>query len=193
MFPSVSATEIAGLRAELAASRARAIAAADESRRRIQRDLHDGAQQRLVITIWNLKLATAMLEQTNHPAAEIVNDALESANHADADLRELVRGIVPAALRHGGLRAAVRSLLRQIALPVSIEVMPDRLPTHVETTAYFVVAEALTNVVKHARATGANVRAAVRHGTLELEIRDDGAAGADPPARHRADRPRRSR
>ena len=87
---------------------------------------------------------------------------------------------MPAALRHGGLRAALRSLLRQIALPVSMEVMPDRLPTHVETTAYFVVAEALTNAVKHARATGAVLRAAVRHGALELEIRDDGAGGADP-------------
>jgi signal transduction histidine kinase len=181
-FTEFVATAISNARsrAELAASRARAIAAADESRRRIQRDLHDGAQQRLVTTILNLKLATAMLEQTNHPAAEIVNDALESAKHADADLRELARGIMPAALRHGGLRAAVRSLLRHIALPVSMEVIPDRLPTHVETTAYFVVAEALTNAVKHARATGANVRAAVRHGELELEIRDDGAGGADP-------------
>jgi signal transduction histidine kinase len=181
-FTELVATAISNAqsRAELAASRARAIAAADESRRRIQRDLHDGAQQRLVITIWNLKLATAMLEQANHPAAELVHDALESANHADADLRELVNGIVPAALRYGGLRAAVGSLLRQIALPVSMEVMPDRLPAHVETTAYVVVAEALTNAVKHAGATGATVCAAVRRGALELEIRDDGAGGADP-------------
>ena len=181
-FAELVATAVSNARsrADLAASRARAIAAADESRRRIQRDLHDGAQQCLVTTIWNLKLATAMLEQANHPAAEIVNDALESAKHADADLLELVRGIMPAVLRHGGLRAALRSLRRQIALPVSMEVMPDRLPTHVETTAYFVVAEALTNAVKHASATGANVRAAVCHGALELEIRDDGAGGADP-------------
>jgi signal transduction histidine kinase len=167
-------------RAELAASRTRAIAAADESRSRIQRDLHDGAQQRLVNTILTLKLAKAALEQTSHPAAKIVSDALESAEHADADLRELVCGIMPAALRHGGLPAAVRVLLRNIALPVSVEVMPDRLPTHVETTAYFVIAEALTNAVKHAGATCAQVRAAVRHGVLELEIRDDGRGGADP-------------
>jgi signal transduction histidine kinase len=166
-------------RAELAASRARAIAAADESRSRIQRDLHDGAQQRLVNTILTLKLAKAALERTSHPAAEIVSEALESAEHADADLRELVCGIMPAALRHGGLHSAVRVLLRNIALPVSVEVMPDRLPTHVETTAYFVVAEALTNAVKHAGATCAHVRAAVRHGTLELEICDDGLGGAD--------------
>ena len=167
-------------RAELEASRARAIAAADESRRRIQRDLHDGAQQRLVNTILSLKLAQATLKQTNHPAAEIVSDALNSAEHADADLRELVCGIMPAALRHGGLRAAVNSLLRNIALPVTVKVMPDRLPAPVETTAYFVVAEALTNAVKHAGATCAHVRAVVRHGALELEIRDDGLGGADP-------------
>jgi signal transduction histidine kinase len=181
-FTELVATAISNAhsRAELADSRARAIAAADESRRRIQRDLHDGAQQGLITTILNLKLATAMLQQTNHPAAEIVTDALASAEHADADLQELVHGIMPAALRHGGLQAAVRSLLRHIPLPVSVEVMPDRLPTHVETTAYFVIAEALTNTVKHARATGATVRATVRPGALELEIRDDGAGGADP-------------
>ena len=117
MFPSVRATEIAGLRAELAASRARAIAAADESRRRIQRDLHDGAQQRLVITIWNLKLATAMLEQTNHPAAEIVNDALESANHADADLRELVGREGSCPPRYGTAACAPRSARCCVRLP----------------------------------------------------------------------------
>ena len=152
-FAELVATAISNAesRAELVASRARAIAAADESRR-IQRDLHDGAQQHLADTILRLQLAKA----------------------------ELVCGIMPAALRHGGLRAAVRALLRHIGLPVSVEVMPDRLPAHIETTAYFVVAEALTNAVKHARATGAGVRAAVRHGALELEIRDDGPGGADP-------------
>jgi signal transduction histidine kinase len=164
-FPPATETQMAGFaelvaaaisnaesRAELAASRTRAIAAADESRRRIERDLHDGAQQRLVDTILRLKLAKA----------------------------ELVGGIMPFSLRHGGLRAAVRALLRHIGLPVSVEVMPDRLPAHVETTAYFVIAEALANTVKHARATGTDVRAAVRHGALELEIRDDGLGGADP-------------
>jgi signal transduction histidine kinase len=153
-FAELVATAISNAesRAEQAASRVRAIAAADESRRRIQRDLHDGAQQRLADTILRLQLAKA----------------------------ELVCGIMPAALRHGGLRAAVRALLRHIGLPVSVEVVPDRLPAHVETTAYFVIAEALTNAVKHARATGVEVRAAVCHGALELEIRDDGPGGADP-------------
>jgi signal transduction histidine kinase len=156
-FAELVATAISNAesRAELAASRTRAIAAADESRRRIQRDLHDGDQQRLADTILRLQLAKA----------------------------ELVGGIMPAALRQGGLRAAVRALLHHIGLPVSVEVMPDRLPAHVETTAYFVIVEALTNAVKHARATGAGVRAAVCHGALELEIRDDGPGGADP--RHR--------
>jgi signal transduction histidine kinase len=121
-----------------------------------------------------------MLEHTNHPAAEIVTDALASAEHADADLQELARGIMPAGLRYGGLRAAVRSLLHHIALQVRVEVVPDRLPAHLETTAYFVVAEALTNAVKHARATGATVHAAVRGLALELEIRDDGEGGAEP-------------
>ena len=87
---------------------------------------------------------------------------------------------MPAALGDGRLRAAVRSLLRHIALPVSAQVMPDRLPAHVETTGCFVVAEALTNTLKHARASSANVRAAVHDGALELDIRDDGAGGADP-------------
>jgi signal transduction histidine kinase len=164
--------------AELAASRARVIAAADESRRRIKRDLHDGAQQRLVVTVLRLKLATVMLEQSSHPAMDIVSDALESAEHASADLRELVCGVMPSALRDGGLRSVVNALVRHIDLPVSAEITPDRLSPHMETTAYFVIAEALTNAVKHAKARSLAVRAAVRHGALELEIRDDGIGGA---------------
>lgn len=140
-------------RSELAASRARVIAAADESRRQIQRDLHDGAQQRLVHTVLRLKLAKAVLEKHDHPAIELVTDALESAQHAAADLRELVRGVMPSALRYGGLGDAVNALLRHIDLPVSAEVTPDRLAADVETAAYFVIAEALTNAAKHASAT----------------------------------------
>lgn len=164
--------------AELAASRARAIAAADESRRRIQRDLHDGAQQRLVHTVIRLKLAREMLEECGHPAMELVSDALASAEHAAADLRELVCGVMPSALRCGGLRGAVNALLQHIDLPVSAEIAPDRLSTQVETTAYFVIAEALTNAVKHAGATSVDVFAVVRQGALELVIRDDGIGGA---------------
>jgi signal transduction histidine kinase len=164
--------------AELAASRARLIAAADESRRRIQRDVHDGAQQRLVHTIVRLKLATAMLEQSGHPATEIVSDALESAVHASADLRDLVSGVRPRALRDGGLHEAINALLQDIDLPASVEITRDRLSPHVETTAYFVIAEALNNAVKHAKARRLAVRATVRDGALELEIRDDGVGGA---------------
>jgi signal transduction histidine kinase len=178
-FAELVATAISNAqrRAELAASRARVIAAADESRRQIQRDLHDGAQQRLVNTIVRLKLAKAMLEP-GHPATELVSDALESAEHATSDLRELVSGMMPSALRHAGLRGAVQTLLRHIDLPVRVDVTPERLSPHLETTAYFVIAEALTNAVKHARATSVDVRAAIHHGTLELEIRDDGVGGA---------------
>jgi signal transduction histidine kinase len=165
-------------RAELAASRARVIAAADESRRRIQRDLHDGAQQRLVNTVLRLKLARAMLERSEHPAMGIVGDALQSAEHAAADLRELVRGVMPSALRYGDLRGAVNALVQDIIVPVRVEITADDLPANVESTAYFVVAEALTNAVKDARATSVDVRAAVRDGAVELEIRDDGIGGA---------------
>jgi signal transduction histidine kinase len=164
--------------AELAASRARVIAAADESRRRIQRDLHDGAQQRLVHAVVRLKLAKAMLERSDHPAMDIVSDALESAQHAAADLQELVRGVMPSALRYGGLHAAIGALLEHIDLPATVDITQDRLPTTVETTAYFVIAEALTNAVKHAKASNLAVRAAFRRGALELEIRDDGIGGA---------------
>ena len=121
-------------RAELAASRARVIAAADESRRRIQRDLHDGAQQRLVSTVLRLKLAKAMLDRSEHPAGEIVSDALESAEHAAADLRELVRGVMPSALRYGDLRGAVNALVEDIDLPTRVEITADDVPAHVETT-----------------------------------------------------------
>ncbi len=178
-FAELVATAISNSqsRAELAASRARVIAAADESRRQIQRDLHDGAQQPMVNTILLLKLAKAMLEP-GHPATELVSDALDSAEHATAGLRELVRGMMPSALRHSGLRGAVHTLLQHIDLAVSADVTPERLSQHVETTAYFVIAEALNNAVKHARATSVDVRAAVRHGALELEICDDGVGGA---------------
>ena len=164
--------------AAMAASRARVIAAADESRRQTQRDLHDGALQGVVNTILCLKLAKAMLEGSGHPATETVSEALASAQNAAADLGKLARGVMPSALRYGDLRGAVNALVRDIDLPVSIAIAPDRLSTHVKTTAYFVIAEALTNAVTHARATHVDVRAAVRGGALELEIRDDGIGGA---------------
>jgi signal transduction histidine kinase len=167
-------------RAALAASRARVLATADATRRRIQRDLHDGAQQRLMHTVVTLRLATATLGDDRSRETALVNEALHNAELATAELGELVRGILPASLTRGGLRAGAESLSCRVDLPVHVHVTPIRLPTAVETTAYFVVAEALTNAVKHARATAAHVLAAVADCVLEVEVRDDGAGGADP-------------
>jgi signal transduction histidine kinase len=160
-------------RDELIRSRARVVAAADETRRRIQRDLHEGAQQRLVQSIITLKLARA------DPSPELIEEALGQAERAMSDLRELVHGIMPAALTRGGLRSGVESLRDRVALPVHADVEPGRMPAQVETTAYFVIAEALTNAAKHSGATAASVRAAKRDGALVVEIRDEGAGGAE--------------
>jgi signal transduction histidine kinase len=168
------------LRAEkLTVSRARLIAAADETRRRIQRDVHDGAQQRLVHTVITLKLAKRALGDAAGPGPALVDEALANAERATAELRELVRGIMPAALSRGGLRAGVNSLVDHVDLPVRVDVCTQRLPATVETTAYFIVAETLTNAVKHARAGSASVRALVDGAALHLEVRDDGVGGAD--------------
>jgi signal transduction histidine kinase len=178
-------TELVGLvianaesRAELTASRARVVAAADEARRRIQRDLHDGAQQRLVSTVIALKMARQALGDGPAPAAELVDEALAHAEGATRELRELAHGILPSALSKGGLRAGVKSLVAQADVPVSVEVTAERLPAALEATAYFIVAEALTNTVKHAHAGSAQVAAGVVDGALRLAVRDDGVGGA---------------
>jgi signal transduction histidine kinase len=165
-------------RAELTASRARAVAAGDEARRRIQRDLHDGAQQRLVSTIVTLKLARKALGDATGQAAELVDEALTQAEGASAELRELAHGILPRALTHGGLRAGIDVLVSRVHMPVSVEVSAERLPAALEATAYFIVAEALTNAVRHARASSAQIAAIVEGGVLRLEVRDDGIGGA---------------
>jgi signal transduction histidine kinase len=165
-------------RAELTASRARVLAAADEARRRIQRDLHDGAQQRLVSTVVTLKLARQALGDATGPAVELLDEALAHAEAANGELRELAHGILPTALSHGGLRAAVDALVSRVRLPVSVEVTSERLPAALEATAYFIVAEAVTNAVRHARAGSARIVAVVDGGTLWLEVRDDGVGGA---------------
>ena len=166
-------------RTEVAASRARIVAATDEERRRVVRDLHDGAQQRLVQTIMTLKVAQGALQDGEPPDA-LVAKALDQAQHANTELRELSQGILPAALVHGGLRAGVNSLVSRVHVPVEVAVAGDRLPAEIEASAYFVVAEALTNVVKHARAERAEVKAWVQDGELHLDIRDDGVGGARP-------------
>jgi signal transduction histidine kinase len=179
-FTELVATAVANVesRAALAASRARIVAAADESRRRIERDLHDGAQQRLVHAMIVLKLALRALETNESDSSELVAEALRNAERAQSELRELAHGILPAALTRGGLRAGVDALVSRTSVPVSTDVSVGRLPAGLEATAYFVVSEALTNVVKHARAEVASVTARVEHGQLRVEVRDDGVGGA---------------
>ena len=165
-------------RAQLKASRARVVSAADDSRRRVQRDVHDGAQQRLVQTIITLKLSLQLLRDHDCPGVELVEDSLLHAERASSELRDLVRGILPASLTRGGLRAGIETLSADLPLQVDLDIASSRLPAATETTAYFVVAEALTNVVKHARASAAEVRAEVHGDVLELLVRDDGVGGA---------------
>jgi PAS domain S-box-containing protein len=181
-FTELVATAIANAdaRAEVAASRARIVAAADEERRRVVRDLHDGAQQRLVNTVITLKLAQQALERGAADASSLVSEAAEHAERATHELRELAHGILPAALTRGGLQAGVGALASRMPVPVEVEIPAGRLPATIEATAYFVVAEALTNVAKHARATSVAVAARVEDGTLRVEVRDDGVGGARP-------------
>jgi PAS domain S-box-containing protein len=180
-FTDLVATAISNSEArnELAASRARIVAATDEERRRVVRDLHDGAQQRLVHTVITLKLAhRAFQNPEKDDAGPLLTAALGHAEQATAELRELVHGILPAVLTHGGLRAGVDALASRMPVPVENGVSVGRLPAAVEATAYFIVAEALTNVAKHARAGHATVTARIEDGALRVQVRDDGIGGA---------------
>jgi signal transduction histidine kinase len=181
-FTELVATAISNMqaRSDLAASRARIVAAGDEERRRVVRDLHDGAQQRLVHTVVMLKLARRALDANDYPASTLVAQALDHAQQANVELRELAHGILPGVLTRGGLRAGVDALASRTPVPVDAAVCADRLPAVVEATAYFVVAEALTNVAKHARARRAVVSARVESSTLRVQVRDDGVGGAQP-------------
>ena len=166
---------------EVEASRARVLAAADAERKRVVRDLHDGAQQRLVHTLLTLRLARQALERDDgreEPAAALLDEALDHAQVAIDELRALAHGILPTVLVRGGLRAAVGSLAGRMPVRVDVDVDLDRLEPEVEATAYFVVSEALTNVAKHARARSAQVRAWRGDGALHVEVCDDGRGGA---------------
>jgi signal transduction histidine kinase len=125
-----------------------------------------------------LKLALRALSSGEPNAHELVAEALGHAEQANAELRELAHGILPAALTRGGLRAGIDALVSRVSVPVSVELSVGRLPVAVEATAYFIISEALTNVVKHARAGGARVTARVERGELRVEVRDDGIGGA---------------
>ncbi|MCW3066362.1 MAG: domain S-box protein, partial [Solirubrobacterales bacterium] len=181
-FTELAGTALANAesRSELTASRARVVAASDETRRQIERDLHDGAQQRLVHTVITLKLARRALQADDEATPVLVAEALAHAEQATFELRELVQGILPPVLTHGGLRAGVEALASRTPVPVEIGVAVGRLPAAVEATAYFVVAEALTNVAKHSGARQATVLARVEDGTLRVQVRDDGVGGARP-------------
>jgi signal transduction histidine kinase/ketosteroid isomerase-like protein len=168
-------------RSELAESRARIVRAGDDARRRFERDLHDGAQQRLVSLGFGLQAAEAIVPAELDDLRRDLSDLRAGLGEVLDDLRELSRGLHPAVLSEGGLNPAVRSLARRSAVPVdlSLELEVERFEEPVEAAAYYVVSEALTNTAKHAQAS--RVEIAVRHASewLELVVRDDGRGGAD--------------
>jgi len=179
-FAELVATAISNLqaRADLAASRARVVAAADEERRRVVRDLHDGAQQRLVHTVITLKFAQEALAQRADNAPTLLAEAIDQAEQAMVEVRELAHGILPSVLTHGGLGDGIDALASRMEVAVELDVSVGRLPRPIEATAYFVVAEALTNVSKHSAAERAEVSAHVADGMLVIEVCDDGIGGA---------------
>jgi signal transduction histidine kinase len=182
-FTELVATAVgnAESRAELAASRTRIVAAADETRRRIERDLHDGTQQRLVSLGLNLRLAQSMVPTEVPELDAEIDRVADELNGIVEDLREIARGIHPAILSEGGLRPALRTLARRSAIAVELDVPAlDRLPEPVEVAAYYIVSEALTNATRHARASVVEVGAAAGDGVLRVRVRDDGVGGADP-------------
>ena len=161
------------------ASRARIVAAADEERRRIERDLHDGAQQRLVALALELRSAQRQFGETGEPELErLLASTADELQVAVDELRELAQGIHPGILTQGGLAHALEALAARAPLPVTVEATPERFAPDVEGTAYFVACEALTNVVKHARASRATIDARRENGRLVIEVADDGRGGA---------------
>ena len=164
----------------LMASRARLLTEADDARRRVVRDLHDGAQQRLVHAIVTLKLAQRAFDEGDGDVERLVGEALQHAERGNSELRELAHGILPTALTHRGLRAGVDALVGRLDLPVQVDLPAARLLPEIEASAYFVVAEALTNIMKHSHASHADVTATVENGVLQVDVRDDGIGGADP-------------
>jgi signal transduction histidine kinase len=168
-------------RAELTASRARIVAAADAARRGIERDLHDGAQQRIVSLGLQLRAVQAGVPDTDGTLKSELSSVVDGLAGLYADLQELSRGIHPAILSKGGLAPAIKTLARRSPVPVELDVDVDgRLPEPVEVAAYYVIAEALTNAAKHARAEVVVVAAAVEAGLLKLTVTDDGVGGATP-------------
>ena len=180
-FADLISTAIANAetRAELTASRARIVNAADQARRRFERDLHDGAQQRVVSLGLQLRGVQDSVPFEQRGLREQIAEVVAGLGAIAADLREISRGIHPAILSRGGLGPGIKALARRSTLPTTLDVsIHSRLPEHVEVAAYYVVAEALTNAAKHACASEVHVRATTDAGTLSLLIRDDGIGGA---------------
>jgi signal transduction histidine kinase len=168
-------------RAELTASRARIVTATDQTRRRIERDLHDGVQQRLVSLLLAQRMAEMMVPPGLSELQARLSEVAGGLAGAMEELREIAHGLHPAILAERGLRPALKALARRSAVPVELDLRTGtRLPEPVEVAAYYIVSEALTNTAKHARASVVYVAVEVRHGVLELSIRDDGSGGADP-------------
>jgi signal transduction histidine kinase len=165
---------------EVRASRARIVAAGDAERRRLERDLHDGAQQRLLGIRLALQLARGRLADDGAAVEALLVEADVEVVGALAELRALARGIHPAILTEEGLAPALAGLARRAPVPVEVRVCGERLPAAVEATAYFVAAEALANIVKHAQASCASVQVARNNGRLAVAVADDGHGGADP-------------
>jgi signal transduction histidine kinase len=166
-------------RAELAASRARIVAAADQERRRIERDLHDGIQQRLVALVLDLRAVEAELPPDSADVRSQLGRTADGLTAALDELRELSRGIHPAILSEGGLAPALKALSRRSSVPAELDAdVPIRLREPVEVAAYYVVSEALTNAAKHAEASIVHIDAHLRDGRLRLAVRDDGVGGA---------------
>ena len=167
---------------EIRASRGRIVAAGDEARRRLERNLHDGAQQRLVSLSLALRLAQSRLESDPQGASDILSGASEELAAALEELRELARGIHPAVLTDRGLDAALDGLAARTPVPVELDRLGRRLPEPIEAAAYYVVSEAVANVVKHGQASSIRVGLEARNGTFRVEVADDGVGGADAAA-----------
>jgi signal transduction histidine kinase len=169
---------------EVRASRARIVEAGDAERRRVERNLHDGAQQRLVALSLALRRARSQLPaDAGEETASTLDDAAEQLKAALAELRTLARGIHPAILTEAGLAAALRALARESLVPTTVEAdLPDDLADPIEAAAYYVAAEALTNAAKYAEASEVVIRASADADELRIAISDDGRGGADPTA-----------
>jgi len=181
-FTELAATAIANAEAQaaLTASRARIVATADATRRRIERNLHDGAQQRLVSLALDLRSAEAAASAGTGELVHQLDEVADGLDGVLADLREIAGGLHPAILAESGLASALKTLARRAAVPVNVDVQIEgRLPDPVETAAYYTVAEALTNAAKHADATAAEIKVTAGDGVLDVRVRDDGRGGAD--------------